>query len=87
MSAVCLFLRIVTVSHLEMSTEMSTEQQADIKYNVLLHNSQRHYECFKKHMVRQPILGGVPVTTAWHALGLRMEERPQAIVVSCEYIE
>jgi hypothetical protein len=29
----------------------------------------------------------VPVTTAWRVLGLRMEERPPAIEVSCDYIE
>jgi hypothetical protein len=29
----------------------------------------------------------VPVTTAWRVLGLRMEERPPAMEVSCEYIE
>jgi hypothetical protein len=33
------------------------------------------------------LLGGVPVPTAWHVLGLRMEERPPAMEVSCEYIE
>jgi hypothetical protein len=27
------------------------------------------------------------VPTAWHVLGLRMEERPPAMEVSCEYIE
>jgi hypothetical protein len=33
------------------------------------------------------MLGGVPVPTAWRVLGLRMEERPPAMEVSCEYIE
>jgi hypothetical protein len=33
------------------------------------------------------MLGGVPVPTAWHVLGLRMEERPPAMEISCEYIE
>jgi hypothetical protein len=30
---------------------------------------------------------GIPVPTAWRVLGLRMEERPPAMEVSCEYIE
>jgi hypothetical protein len=34
-----------------------------------------------------PMLGGVSVPTAWRALGLRMEKRPPAMKVSCEYIE
>jgi hypothetical protein len=33
------------------------------------------------------MLGGVPVTTAWRFLGLRMKERPPAMEVGCEYIE
>jgi hypothetical protein len=33
------------------------------------------------------MLGGVPVPTAWRVLELRMEERPPAMGVSCEYIE
>jgi hypothetical protein len=33
------------------------------------------------------MLGGVPVTTAWRVLGLRMEERPLAVEVSRECIE
>jgi hypothetical protein len=33
------------------------------------------------------MLGGIPVPTAWHVLGLRMEERPPDMEVSCEYIE
>jgi hypothetical protein len=33
------------------------------------------------------MLGGVPVPTAWRVLGLRMEERPPDMEVSCEYIE
>jgi hypothetical protein len=36
---------------------------------------------------QNPMLGGVPVPTAWHVLGLRMEELPPAMEVSCEYIE
>jgi hypothetical protein len=28
-----------------------------------------------------------PVTTAWHTLGLRMEERPPTMEDRCEYIE
>jgi hypothetical protein len=32
-------------------------------------------------------LGGVPVTTAWQVLGLRMEGRPPAMEGNCEYIE
>jgi hypothetical protein len=31
--------------------------------------------------------GGIPVPTAWRVLGLRMEERPPDMEVSCEYIE
>jgi hypothetical protein len=34
-----------------------------------------------------PILGGVPVPTAWRVLGLRMEERPPDMEVSCEFLE
>jgi hypothetical protein len=34
-----------------------------------------------------PMLGGIPVPTAWHFLGLRIEERPPDMEVSCEYIE
>jgi hypothetical protein len=37
--------------------------------------------------VTEPMLGGVPVPTAWRVLGLRMEERPPDMEVSCEYIE
>jgi hypothetical protein len=33
------------------------------------------------------MLGGVPVTTAWRVLGLRMGERPPAMEVGYEYIE
>jgi hypothetical protein len=33
------------------------------------------------------ITGGIPVPTAWRVLGLRMEERPPDMEVSCEYIE
>jgi hypothetical protein len=33
------------------------------------------------------MLGGVSVTTAWRVLGLRMEEQPPAMEVSCDYIE
>jgi hypothetical protein len=33
------------------------------------------------------MLGGVPVPRAWPVLGLRMEERPPAMEVNCEYIE
>jgi hypothetical protein len=33
------------------------------------------------------MLGEVPVTTVRRVLGLRMEERPPAMEVSCEYIE
>jgi hypothetical protein len=33
------------------------------------------------------MLDWVPVPTAWRVLGLRMEERPTAMEVSCEYIE
>jgi hypothetical protein len=29
----------------------------------------------------------VPLTTAWHILGLRMEERPPDMEGSCEYTE
>jgi hypothetical protein len=39
-------------------------------------------EIFAKSM-----LGGIPVPTAWRVLGLRMEERPPDMEVSCEYIE
>jgi hypothetical protein len=33
------------------------------------------------------MLGGIPVPTAWRVLGLRMEEWPPDMEVSCEYIE
>jgi hypothetical protein len=33
------------------------------------------------------VLCGVPVPTAWRVLGLRMEERPPDMEVSCEYIK
>jgi hypothetical protein len=33
------------------------------------------------------MIGGVPVPTAWSVLEMRMEERPPAMEVSCEYIE
>jgi hypothetical protein len=33
------------------------------------------------------MLSGVPATTAWRVLGLRMKERPPAMEGSCEYIE
>jgi hypothetical protein len=36
---------------------------------------------------QDPMLGGIPVSTAWRVLGLRMEERPPDMEVSCEYIE
>jgi hypothetical protein len=40
------------------------------------------------HVVPEiPMLGGIPVPTAWRVLGLRMEERPPYMEVSCEYIE
>jgi hypothetical protein len=38
-------------------------------------------------ILSQIMLGGVPVPTAWRVLGLRMEERPPAMEVSCEYFE
>jgi hypothetical protein len=37
--------------------------------------------------VKKNMLRGVPVPTAWRVLGLRMEERPLDMEVSCEYIE
>jgi hypothetical protein len=33
------------------------------------------------------MLGGVPVPTAYHVLGLRIEEAPPAMEGSCKYIE
>jgi hypothetical protein len=39
-------------------------------------------DCVLKSHVRW-----VPVTTAWRVFGLRMEERPPAMEVSCKYIE
>jgi hypothetical protein len=33
----------------------------------------------------QSMISGVPVTTAWRVLGLRMEERPPNMEGSCEY--
>jgi hypothetical protein len=38
-------------------------------------------------IVNYSMLGGIPVPTAWRVLGLRMEERPPDMEVSCEYIE
>jgi hypothetical protein len=37
--------------------------------------------------ILKSMLRGVPVPTAWRVLGLRMEERPPDMEVSCEYIE
>jgi hypothetical protein len=37
--------------------------------------------------LHRAMLGGIPVPTAWRVLGLRMEERPPDMEVSCEYIE
>jgi hypothetical protein len=39
------------------------------------------------HEFDEIMLGGIPVPTAWRVLGLRMEERPPDMEVSCEYIE
>jgi hypothetical protein len=39
------------------------------------------------NLIMLVMLGGVPVPTVWRVLGLRMEERPPATEVSCEYIE
>jgi hypothetical protein len=41
---------------------------------------------FQSHIVPSGAFQ-VPVPTAWRVLGLRMEERPPAMEVSCEYIE
>jgi hypothetical protein len=38
-------------------------------------------------LIMYAMLGGIPVPTAWRVLGLRMEERPPDMEVSCEYIE
>jgi hypothetical protein len=40
-----------------------------------------------KILLRKSMLCGFPVTTAWHILRLRMEERPPAMEGSCKYIE
>jgi hypothetical protein len=42
---------------------------------------------FKKRSGKVSMLRGVSVPTAWHVLGLQMEERPPDMEVSCEYIE
>jgi exonuclease III len=42
---------------------------------------------FFVHRESYPMLRGVPVPTAWRVIGLRMEERPPDMEVSCEYIE
>jgi hypothetical protein len=44
-----------------------------------MHKDEKTYEVIP--------LGGIPVPTAWRVLGLRMEERPPDMEVSCEYIE
>jgi hypothetical protein len=38
-------------------------------------------------VTKHTMLGGIPVPTAWRVLGLRIEERPPDMEVSCEYIE
>jgi hypothetical protein len=43
--------------------------------------------CFMWFVFSSIMLGGDPVPTAWRVLGWRMEERPPAREVSCEYIE
>jgi hypothetical protein len=45
--------------------------------------SEVHYT----HNNYSSMLGGVPVPTARRVLGLRMEGRPPAVEVSCEYTE
>jgi hypothetical protein len=52
--------------------------------SVLLLSSRTY---FRKTFEHKPCYVGVPVPTAWRVLGLRMEERPPAMEVSCEYIE
>jgi hypothetical protein len=48
-----------------------------------LHKS--HIERFNLKKLNK--VEGTPVPTAWRVLGLRMEERPPDMEVSCEYIE
>jgi hypothetical protein len=44
-------------------------------------------QAFKEHITLASMLGVSLVTTAWHIIGLQMEERPPAIKGSCEYTE
>jgi hypothetical protein len=51
------------------------------------HISTKSGQQFWRCNLRIAMLGGIPVPTAWRVLGLRMEERPPDMEVSCEYIE
>jgi hypothetical protein len=50
-------------------------------------NGESSARLVKRSSVELSMLGGIPVPTAWRVLGLRMEERPPDMEVSCEYIE
>jgi hypothetical protein len=67
-----------------MHTYSATKQR---KFNGMLPDCRR---ADGNGFVRQEgkaMLGGIPVPTAWRVLGLRMEERPPDMGISCEYIE
>jgi hypothetical protein len=53
----------------------------------LVRSRNRWVDNIKVELIWGPHVRWVPVPTAWHVLGLRMEERTPAIEVSCEYIE
>jgi hypothetical protein len=54
---------------------------------VLSRTQTMEFVCLLDAFYFRPMLGGVPVPAAWRILGLRMEERPPAMEISCEYIE
>jgi hypothetical protein len=54
------------------------------KQNILMDNQEIR---LRRGICQAAMLGGVPLRTAWRVLGLRMEERPPAMEVSCEFIE
>jgi hypothetical protein len=57
------------------------------RYNKLPHNGRTMFFCICYYFQFIARIGGIPVPTAWRVLGLRMEERPPDMEVSCEYIE
>jgi hypothetical protein len=58
----------------------------NIHFSVKMHVN-NHVNMLNITILHLAMLGGIPVPTAWRVLGLRMEERPPDMEVSCEYIE